>query len=228
MPDPSFPSQPLYIKHYFPNIMDKIPNMDNALKIVSLLEKDIFQEYSVHQISKLVSLDYKTISKTIKQLLSMKIITTKTKGKGHFISLNLNHYDLQIYLSFATYYNRLLFFQKDTSLQYLVEELKVMDLRNSCLILFGSHVVQQQTKSSDVDLLLITNNQQTATRIKSLLLNYNLKADLNILSFSHYEKALRSREFNLVNQVLPKHIILKNPALYWDLTLGRLKDGNRY
>ena len=71
-------------------------------------------------------------------------------------------------------------------------------------------------------------DQQTATRIKSLLLNYNLKADLNILSFSHYEKALRSREFNLVNQVLPKHIILKNPALYWDLTLGGLKDGNRY
>ena len=55
MPDPSFPSQPLYIKHYFPNIMDKIPNMDNALKIVSLLEKDIFQEYSVHQISKLLN-----------------------------------------------------------------------------------------------------------------------------------------------------------------------------
>ncbi|MDO8655865.1 MAG: nucleotidyltransferase domain-containing protein, partial [Nanoarchaeota archaeon] len=136
--------------------MDKIPNMDNTLKIVSLLEKDIFREYSLRQISQLTRLDYKTISKTIQQLLSMRIVTTKTKGKGHFISLNLNHYDLQTYLSFAAYYNRLIFFQKNASLQYLLEELKRMDLRDSCLVLFGSFVLGQQTKSSDIDLLLIT------------------------------------------------------------------------
>ncbi len=208
--------------------MDKIPNMDNALKIVSLLEKDIFQEYSAHQISKLVSLDYKTISKTIKQLLSMRIITTKTKGKGHFISLNLSHYDLQVYLGFAAYYNRLLFFRKNASLQYLLEELKRMDLRDSCLILFGSFVLGQQTKSSDIDLLLITNESQVSLMIKSLLQNYNLKADLMILSPEQYKKALYDRGFNLVNQIIQKHLILKNQELYWALTLRGLKDGNRY
>ena len=208
--------------------MDKIPNMDNALKIVSWLEKDIFQEYSAHQLSKLVSLDYKTISKTIKQLLSVNILISKIKGKGHFISLNLNHYDLQIYLSFAAYYNRLLFFRKNPSLQYLLEEVKRMDLRDSCLVLFGSFVLGQQTKSSDIDLLLITSNKNDTAKIKSLLLNYNLKMDLNVLSSQQYEKTLHRRDFNLANQILSKHIIFKNPEIYWNLTLRGLKDGNRY
>ncbi len=208
--------------------MDKIPNMGNALKIVSWLEKDIFQEYSMHQISKLVGLDYKTISKIIKQLLSFGILITKTKGQGHFISLNLSHYDIQTYLSFAAYYNRMIFFEKNTRLQYLLEELKRINLRDSSLILFGSFVLGQQTKSSDIDLLLITNDRQAPPIIKSLLQNYNLKVDLNVLSSPQYEKALHSRDFNLANQIIPKHIIFKSPEMYWSLTLRGLKDGNRY
>lgn len=208
--------------------MDKIPNVENALKIVSLLEKDIFQEHSMHQISKLASLDYKTACKTIKQLLSLGLLISKTKGKSHFISLNLSHYDIQTYLSFAAYYNRVIFFKKNTGLQYLLEELKRTNLPDSCLILFGSFASGQQTKSSDLDLLLITNDRQVHLRIKSLLQNYSLKTDLNVLSSQQYEKSLHSRDFNLAQQIIPKHIILKSPEIYWSLTLRGLKDGNRY
>ncbi|GEM_PF-5310027 len=208
--------------------MEKVPNMENTFRIISLLEKDIFQEFSVHQISKLVDLDYKTIRKTVQQLLAEKILIKEIKGQAHFISLNLNHSDLKTYLSFASYCTRLTYFQKGTKLDYLFEEVKKLSLEDSCLILFGSYVLNKQTKSSDVDLLLITNRKTAPTKIKSLLLDYNIKTDLNILTFEQYQKALSSRGFNLANQVLSKHIIFKNPELYWGLTLQGLKNGNRY
>jgi predicted nucleotidyltransferase/predicted transcriptional regulator len=208
--------------------MEKIPNMENTVKIVSLLEKDIFQEISLRQISKLIDLDYKTIRKTIKQLLKQDILKKEIKGKGHFISLNLNHHDIITYLGFASYYNRLIYFQKGVQLRYLFEEIKKLDLQDSSLILFGSHILNKQTKSSDIDLLLITKNKNASVKIKSLLLNYNIKSDLNVLTFEQYRKALYNRSFNLVNQVLGKHIVLKNPELYWGLTLQCLKCGNRY
>ncbi len=208
--------------------MEKIPNMENTFRILSLLEKDIFQEVSLHQISKLVDLDYKTIRKTVRQLLALDILRKETKGKAHFISLNLNHSDIKTYLSFASYYTRLAYFQKETSLGFLSEEMKKLSLLDSCLVLFGSYAVNKQIKSSDVDLLLIADSKTISSKIKSLLLDYNIKTDLNILTFEQYQKALSSRGFNLANQVLSKHVILKNPELYWKLTLRGLKDGNRY
>lgn len=208
--------------------MDKIPNMENALRIISLLEKNIFQEISLHQISQRISLDYKTIRKTVQQLVAMSLLKKETKGRGHFVSLNLNHYDLKTYLSFASYANRVHYFQKNHQLIFLLEEIKKLNLGESSLILFGSTVVQANTKSSDIDLLLLTNNQNTAMTLKSLLSNYNLKADLTVVSFDQYKKSLRDRGFNLANQVIEKHIILYRPEVYWNLTLGGLKDGNRY
>lgn len=208
--------------------MEKIPKMDNTLKIVSHLEKNIFQESSLHQLSKLIDLDYKTIRKTVQQLLALNILRKEAKGKAHFISLNLAHSDIKTYLSFASYYNRLAYLQKGAKLSYLLGELQKLDLRDSCLVLFGSYVLNKQTKSSDVDLLLITQSKTTSTKITSLLLDYNIKTDLNVLTLEQYKKALSSRGFNLVNQVLSKHIVLKNPELYWELTLRGLKDGNRY
>jgi len=208
--------------------MEKIPNMENALKILSLLEKDIFREASLLEISKQIELDYKTIRKTITQLLLWGILKKEVKGKAHFVSLNLNHEDLKTYLAFAAYYNKCAYFNKENPLNYLFEEIKKIDMYESSLVLFGSHVLNKQTKSSDVDLLLITNNKNISATIKSLLLNYNIKTDLNVLTFEQYRKALFDRGFNLTNQILSKHIILKNPEGYWELTLRGLRDGNRY
>ncbi len=218
----------LNISQVFLNIMENIPNMENAFRILSLLEKDIFQEASLHQISKIINLDYKTIRKTVQQLLAEALLKKEIKGKAHFVSLNLNHSDIKTYLSFTAYYNRRTYFQKNASLGYLLEEIKKMELHDSCLVLFGSHVLNLQTKSSDVDLLLITKSKTVPAKMKSLLLNYNIKTDLNVLNFEQYQKALSNRGFNLVNQVLNKHIIFKNPELYWELTLRGLKNGNRY
>ena len=202
--------------------MEKIPNVGNAVKIVSLLENDIFHEVSLNQLSKLVSLDYKTIRATSQQLLDIGILKKNIRGKGHFISLNLRHYDIKTYLSFAAYYNRLTYFQKNKELNFLLEEIKNLNLGDSSLILFGSQVIRKQGKSSDVDLLLLTDNKSTVVKVKSLLSNYNLKSDLISLAFKQYQNALQAREFNLVNQVLEKHIILYDPELYWELTLGGL------
>ncbi len=208
--------------------MDKIPNMENALRIISLLEKNIFQEISLHQISQHISLDYKTICKTVQQLVAIGLLKKETKGRGHFVSLNLNHYDLKTYLSFASYLNRVHYFKNNSSLIFLLEEIKRLHLGDSSLFLFGSRVINGHSKSSDIDLLLLTNSQNAAATVKSLLSNYNLKADLMVVSFDQYQKALHSREFNLPNQVLEKHIILYQPEVYWALTLRGLKDGNRY
>mgnify|MGYP001609094142 CR=1 FL=1 len=114
------------------------------------------------------------------------------------------------------------------NMKQALEEIKKLSLQDSCLVLFGSYVLNKQTKSSDVDLLLITKNKTAPAKIRSLLLNYNIKTDLNVLNFEQYQKALSNRGFNLVNQVLNKHIIFKNPELYWELTLRGLKNGNRY
>lgn len=208
--------------------MEKIPNLKNAVKIISLLEKNIFQEISLRQISKFITLDYKTIRKTVQQLVKLGLLKINIKGKGHFVSLNLNHYDIKTHLSFASYYNRLRYFQKSTRFIFLLEEIKRLHLVDSSLILFGSHAIHAHTKSSDVDLLLLTNSKNAATKVKSILLSYNIKSDLNVVSYGHYQKALHSRQFNLTNQVLEKHIIFYNPELYWELTLRGLKSGNRY
>lgn len=208
--------------------MEKVPNLENSIKIISLLEKNVFQEMSLHQISKLINLDYKTIRKTVCQLIKLDLLKKEIKGKGHFISLNLNHYDVKTYLGFAAYYNRLIYFKKNTQLIFLLEDIKHLTLGNSCLILFGSHVIHAHTKSSDIDLLLLTDDKNTVTKVRSLLSSYNIKTDLNAVSFKHYQEALHNREFNLPNQVLEKHVVFYNPELYWQLTLGGLKSGNRY
>ena len=218
----------LNMGQHFPNIMEYLPNVDNAIKIVSLLEKNIFQEVSLLQISKRINLDYKTVRKTTRQLLKLGILKKEIKGKAHFVSLDLNHFDVKTYLCFAAYYNRVTHFKKKNSLIFLLEEIKQLTLTDSCLVLFGSHVIHAHTKSSDVDLLLLTEDKNTITKIRSLLSSYNIKTDLNVVSFKYYQKALHSREFNLPNQVLEKHVVLYNPELYWQSTLGGLKSGNRY
>jgi DNA-binding transcriptional ArsR family regulator len=141
-----------------PNVVENMPNLENITKIISLFERNIFEDYSVREISKKILLDYKTVRKTIKKLLALELIKLKIKGKSNMIALNLNHSDVKTYLSFASYFNRLLYFAQNAKLIFLLEEINRLNLFDITVVLFGSHVTGEQKKHSDLDLLLISKN----------------------------------------------------------------------
>ena len=82
------------------------------------------------------------------------------------------------------------------------------------LLLFGSYAEGKQTKSSDIDLLLISNNPKPIeTQVNLLPLNIHLTH----ITYENFESMLKSKEFTVVSEAGKNNILLFGIEDYYRL-----------
>ncbi len=184
--------------------------MDNKNSLLVFLAKNMEKSLSLNQISKFSGIPYATLYRLHdenKSLLDKKII-----GKSIVISLKKTEI-VKNYLIVASYEETSEFLAKNPLFKKISEDLPKGDYS---LILFGSYAEGKQTKSSDIDLLIINKNG-------SKIINFSkyetlFKIDINpiLVSLIEFETMLKDKEENVGKQVLKKHIILYNQELFWN------------
>ena len=176
--------------------------MNIKQKILRFLIENKEKTFNLSELSRALKIDYKLIYINVKKLekdRSIQVEDLKSQkrcsfkdnfNEDVFIIENERKTDLTKKKEFWAIYNQL----KDINKQFIA-------------LLFGSQIKETATKHSDIDLLLISNEEDSKI-IKSQLNILPLKIHLTPITYESFIVMLKTKEFTVVSEAIKKNIIL--------------------
>ena len=174
------------------------------IHILRLLLSNKKKQFTIREISKQTSIDYKTVHVAIQNLSSSNTIEAKKIGQTTLCSLNLKKFTEEIYVAEYSRTQDLLKNKSFNSLMSYFENLEPFFI----MLLFGSYASGKQRKSSDIDLMLITDNEKMKIEITQIISLIPL--DIHFLHFTtkEYLDMLKTTQFNVGKEAFYNNIII--------------------
>ncbi|MBL7055664.1 nucleotidyltransferase domain-containing protein [Candidatus Woesearchaeota archaeon] len=186
--------------------------MDNLLKLVQTLGKNINNEIPIRQLSKESKIPYTTTHRLVKNNKNLFNITQK--GNIKLVALNLKDNITKNYLILAERKESDNLLKKESQFRVLKEEIPKEDY---ALILFGSRAEGKSREKSDVDLCIINKDGKKNVNFSKFELLFKLEINPIYLSNKEFKQMLKEEEQNLAKEIIKKHIILYGEEYFWNL-----------
>ncbi len=188
--------------------------MDNKLKIINYLGRNFNKTYTMHNLSKMLSIPYASFYRTIQNMKD--IITTEEVGRAKTIRINFQNPVIKSHLIVSSDEQKKEFLKKHPIINKIFNELNTEDI----VLLFGSYAKGKETEKSDIDILIINKDgKKTVSFSKYELL---FKKQINPISITkiEFKEMIRDKEENVGKQALKEHIILNNSEEFWEAVLN--------
>ena len=180
---------------------------NKEFEIISLYFGEYKKRLYLREISKLSKIPLKTTQNVLLKLENEGILKSKIEGKNKYFFLNISNIKTKSYLLQAEINKTDLFLEKYPNFKIFLKSLNV----NVPIIIFGSFAKFKADKSSDADLLIISDKE-----INLPLHLLSSKVHKINLSEKSFEKATQSQE-HLIKEIEENHIILNNHSFYINL-----------
>jgi hypothetical protein len=177
---------------------------NETTEILKFLIGNKEENFSIRRISKIRKINYKSAYLSLRFLEKEKLVTLKKIGNTLSCTFNNKFNDLV----FKAEYFRREEMLKNKTLLIFYNQLKGVN-KQFILLLFGSQVKKTANKHSDIDLLLIS-DEEVAKKIdhEIKLFPANFRFHLTAISYEEFASMLKSREFTVVSEAIKKNIIL--------------------
>lgn len=196
-----------------------ISNLFNGigLEILALYLSDYAARMHVRQISRWLSRNHRTVSLALKRLEKQGIMKHEDVGKNKQYFLNLDNVLTRDCLKNAESLKSMEFLEKHFILKKLLTELS-LDMRDTALMLFGSYAKGEETKGSDIDLLILKDKteRKILKNITEFAARHNINIQIQKTTQEQFELAIREKD-NLVVEIMKHHVILNNAELFIDI-----------
>ena len=184
--------------------------MDNEkLNILRLLIENQEKAFSIRQIGIFRDINYKSAYQNLKGLEKEKVVILKKQGNSTMCSFN-QKFNISV---FEVEYTRLKELLKNKNFLVIYNDLLKINAQ-FILLLFGSYAKGSQTKHSDIDLLLITDDPKPIETKIDLI---PLKIHLTHITYESFRQMLNSKEFSVVSEAIKKNMILFGIEDYYRL-----------
>ncbi|MDY6789116.1 MAG: nucleotidyltransferase domain-containing protein [Candidatus Nanohaloarchaea archaeon] len=115
---------------------------------------------TINQISKALSIDYKSANTIVHRLVEEEVIALQTAGNSYLCSLNIESEICRAYLHMGEVIDAIRFMERNPEARFIAEDLKekLLTLQGDILFacLYGSFAREENTKQSDLDVYLAT------------------------------------------------------------------------
>ena len=123
--------------------------MDNGLKIINYLGKNIKKSFTMHKLSKVLNIPYASFYRTIQRLTD--ILNIEIVGRAKTLRLNVHNPIVKAYLIISSDEDKKEFLPRHPILRKISSELNTKEV----VVLFGSYAKGKESEKSDIDLLII-------------------------------------------------------------------------
>jgi predicted nucleotidyltransferase len=178
-------------------------------KILSIFCSNLKSRYHLREISKLSKIPLKTTFRYLLELEKKGIMKSKREGRNRYFELNLDNIKTKFLLQETEIYRTLLYLEKYPVFKSFLKE---TELPLCTMIIFGSFAKFAATKDSDLDILIISEDEKLD--LPFYILPY--KIHKIILSKDEVLRGLEKGE-PLLMEILSNHIILLNHSFFIDL-----------
>ena len=184
--------------------------MDNErLNILKLLLETREKVFSIRQIALQRKVNYKSAYNAVKALEKQGLVALEKHGNASICSFS-GAFDESVYAVERERLNGLL---KNKEFLVLYNRLSKINAQ-FILLLFGSYAKKQQSKQSDIDLLLVSDYPQQIENQINLL---PMKIHLTSVKYGNFIAMLKSREFTVVSEAVEHNVILFGTEDYYRL-----------
>lgn len=184
--------------------------MDNErLNILKLLIENQVKAFSIRQIAIQRKVNYKSAYIGLKDLAKEGVVALEKHGNTTLCKFNQKFNDSV----FEVEYERRKELLKNKNFLVLYNRLAKIN-GQFILLLFGSYARGRQTKSSDIDLLLISDNPKPVEMQIDLL---PLNIHMTHASYESFESMLKSKEFTVVSEAIKYNVLLFGIEDYYRL-----------
>ena len=178
------------------NIMVK----NEKVNILKLLINESEKEFTIREISKKRKVNYKSAYEALKKLEIEGAVNLEKKGNTKLCSFAKKLTNT----TFIAEKERLEEALKNKNLNVIHNELHKIPVQLIAL-LFGSYAKKEQTKHSDIDLLIISDH---AERVSEKLSVIPVNIHVTAISIKEFIAMAQSKEFTVVSEVLKNNIAL--------------------
>ncbi len=178
--------------------------MNNNLKILKLFVDNKDKTFTIKKAAETLKINYKIVYEEIIKLEQEELIRITRHGNAKVCVFNYKYHSKVVEIEEIR--KNELFKNKDIKLIYN----RIKETKNLfyCLILFGSYANKTSQKGSDIDLCLITDNEQINKGVQSILGITPLNVHLQDFTSEHFLLMLKSKEFNVGNEIVKNNIVL--------------------
>lgn len=181
--------------------------------IKKMIEKK--EPKTIREISKEIKSDYKITHTAVKKLEHKKIIMVKTAGKSTLCELNPLYYGAEIYMAENERKEALL---KNKNISMLFKEISAK-IKSSFFIflVFGSYAKHNQTRTSDIDIMLISNDNKLEEKISGIISVLPIQIHPLVFTEKEFVSMKDSKEANVVKEAVKDNIILYGTEQFYRL-----------
>lgn len=187
--------------------------MKQEIKILKYLIEHNSQKFTIREISKNLNIDYKNTYTCVQRLENSNNITKEKIGNTFQIQssnrLNSNTFEVEAIR------REELFENKDFKLIY--NKIKKLDNPFVIVLLFGSFTKKINSKTSDIDLCVICNEEKTIKKLNETLSVLPMHIDLNEFSTDEFRSMITTNKSNVGKEIIKHNIILYGIENYYNL-----------
>lgn len=183
--------------------------MKTELKIVELLSKDIDKKHTINEISRTLGEYYSHIYRVVNRLSSDGVISKTKYGNSYICLLNMKNEKTKILIQLSEiekrdriYTNRGLKLMLDD----LVKAFEASDKEVMSVVLFGSYAKGTAHDDSDVDVLVIGDeNVEIEKIIKGIYAKYGKEITPILMTPTNFKK---QKNKTIMREIIENHYIL--------------------
>lgn len=190
------------------------------LLIMELFAADPRKRYSIRDIAKTIGKQYAPVHAAVQRMIKKKVLQKQRIGHTDYCSLELKG-DASLFC-FVEAWRAKQFMRKNMAAGMIIEEaLEKLKANFYVLVLFGSYAKGKQAEKSDIDLLLIADNDRRAEELERTLTGISRfsKKALHVMpmNFKDFIYMASDKATNAVNQALGNHIIFSGYEEYYKM-----------
>ncbi len=188
--------------------------MKTELKIIKHFIKNN-KSKTIREISQQIKADYRIIHTAVRRLIGKNILNIQTVGKSSLCSLNEKYFGISLYEAENERREEIL---KNKNINQLYKEiLSKIKTGFFILLVFGSYAKRKQTKTSDIDLLFISNENHFESKISDILSVLPLNTHVLVFTEKEFIRMKDSKKSNVVQEAIESNIILHGVEAYYRL-----------
>lgn len=181
------------------------------IHILRFFIEHITEQFAIREISRKTKIDYKLTHSVVQKLVQKNILIKKRQANVDLCSLNLHHDFTELYYVEMMRKRNFLDQNKELKPFFNSVQEKIKTTFYS-LVVFGSFAKGTETKTSDLDLLVIASSRSTGEEIVRIISSEALllkrKVQPIVLDEKEFVQSLASKELNVVVEAFKNHIII--------------------
>ena len=191
--------------------------------IINLFRKNIFLRKTIREVSLILKKDYPNTYNAIMELEKEGLIKIEKVGNSKVCFIELNKKTTS-FLSFLDEQEAI-----SANIPNIDKILSTKEFNDDILFVAGSYAIGKQTKTSDIDLVIIT--KEKAFEKQKLLENLTSlmtpRVHCLVFTYKDFVDMLLSKEPNFGKEIFNKRLIFKNTSRYYDLISEAIINGLR-